>query len=188
MADGRRRGDRRRRSSRHCTTRSPRSGAEIAVGELPPAWGDPTAVEQVFANLIGNALQYLDPARPGRIEMGSIDSPPSGTIADGCEVYCVRDNGLGIPAGLSPAHVHRLQPASRGRGPRRRHRAGPGAADGRAARRPDLARVRGRGRHHFLRRPAGHQGPTKLGRNHGAAAFPRSGHKRRSSAMAPNRS
>ena len=36
-------------------------GAKVAVGELPPAWGDPTALEQVFANLIGNAVQYLDP-------------------------------------------------------------------------------------------------------------------------------
>ncbi len=30
--------------------------AEIDVGELPPAWGDPTAVEQIFANLISNAV------------------------------------------------------------------------------------------------------------------------------------
>ena len=40
-------------------------GAEVAVGELPPAWGDPTALEQVFANLIGNAVQYLDPDAAG---------------------------------------------------------------------------------------------------------------------------
>ena len=40
-------------------------GAEVDVGELPPAWGDPTALEQVFANLIGNAVQYLDPAPAG---------------------------------------------------------------------------------------------------------------------------
>ncbi|OWK42989.1 Phytochrome, two-component sensor histidine kinase [Fimbriiglobus ruber] len=50
-------------------------GAEVAVGPLPPAWGDATAVEQVFANLIGNALNYLDPVRPGRIEVGVVPSP-----------------------------------------------------------------------------------------------------------------
>ena len=47
-------------------------GAVVRVGDLPPAWGDRTAVEQVFANLVGNALTYLDPARPGRIEVGCL--------------------------------------------------------------------------------------------------------------------
>ena len=46
-------------------------GARVVVGELPPAWGDPTAIEQIFANLVGNALNYLDPSRPGHIEVGS---------------------------------------------------------------------------------------------------------------------
>jgi signal transduction histidine kinase len=70
--------------------------AEVALGDLPPAWGDPTAVEQIFANLIGNAVQYLDPARPGRIEVGSTDG--SGLDQPvGLRVYYVQDNGLGIP-------------------------------------------------------------------------------------------
>ena len=30
-------------------------GAAVTVSDLPPIWGDPGAVEQVFANLIGNA-------------------------------------------------------------------------------------------------------------------------------------
>jgi PAS domain S-box-containing protein len=38
--------------------------AQIIVNELPEAWGDP------LANLIGNALNYLDPSRPGRVEVG----------------------------------------------------------------------------------------------------------------------
>jgi signal transduction histidine kinase len=70
--------------------------AELSVGELPPAWGDPTAVEQVFANLISNAVHYLDGAKSGRIEVGSTGSPPSGTMA-GFHIYYVKDNGLGIP-------------------------------------------------------------------------------------------
>ena len=44
------------------------------VRSLPKAWGDPTAVEQIFANLLDNAVSYVDPARPGRIEVG--DGPP----------------------------------------------------------------------------------------------------------------
>jgi signal transduction histidine kinase len=70
--------------------------AELVVGELPPAWGDPTAVEQIFANLIANAVHYLDGARSARIEVGSTGSPPSGTMS-GFHVYYVKDNGLGIP-------------------------------------------------------------------------------------------
>jgi PAS domain S-box-containing protein len=72
--------------------------AEIIVGDVPPAWGDPTAVEQVFANLVGNALNYLDPARPGRVEIGG--APEGG----GKVTYFVRDNGLGVPA----AHLPKL--------------------------------------------------------------------------------
>jgi PAS domain S-box-containing protein len=53
-------------------------GTEITVRELPPAWGDPTAIEQLFANLIGNALNYLDPQRPGRIEVGCVDAEGAG--------------------------------------------------------------------------------------------------------------
>jgi signal transduction histidine kinase len=71
-------------------------GAQVAVGALPPAWGDPTALEQVFANLIGNAVQYLDPDRPGRIEIEG-DEPEGAGLPTGLRVYRVRDNGLGIP-------------------------------------------------------------------------------------------
>jgi PAS domain S-box-containing protein len=68
-------------------------GAIVTVGALPPARGDRTAIEQVFGNLIGNALTYLDPARPGIIEVGALEA------ADGTRTYFVRDNGLGIAEG-----------------------------------------------------------------------------------------
>ena len=70
--------------------------AEVVVGAMPPALGDPTAVEQIFANLIGNAVAYLDPARPGRVEVGALDSA-SGAVPAGQRTYYVKDNGLGIP-------------------------------------------------------------------------------------------
>ncbi len=73
--------------------------AAVTVGELPPARADRTAVEQIFANLIGNSLNYLDPERPGRIEVGSAPATSPGFVT-----YFVRDNGLGIPA----AHVSKL--------------------------------------------------------------------------------
>lgn len=70
--------------------------AEVVVGAMPPALGDPTAVEQIFANLIGNAVAYLDPARPGRVEVGALDSA-AGAVPSGLQTYYVKDNGLGIP-------------------------------------------------------------------------------------------
>jgi signal transduction histidine kinase len=75
-------------------------GAEITIGDLPPAWGDPSAVEQVLANLVQNALHYLDPARPGRIEIGWNDAVEGS--ARGFTTYYVQDNGLGIPAAYLP--------------------------------------------------------------------------------------
>ena len=73
-------------------------GARVVVGELPPAWGDPTAIEQIFANLVSNALNYLDPARPGVIEVGSQEDRQN----DDKRIYYVKDNGLGIDADHLP--------------------------------------------------------------------------------------
>lgn len=78
-------------------------GAEIRIGALPRVWGDPTAVEQVLANLVGNAVNYLDPSRPGRIviEDAGRRTPPGPHRETGgwpTAVFCVRDNGMGIPA------------------------------------------------------------------------------------------
>jgi signal transduction histidine kinase len=73
--------------------------ATVRVKNLQSAWGDPTAIEQIFANLIGNALNYLDRERPGIIEVGS----EGGALGDGTDdqsalrTYYVKDNGLGIP-------------------------------------------------------------------------------------------
>jgi signal transduction histidine kinase len=75
------------------------AGAQVAVHELPAAWGDPTAIEQVFANLIGNAVNYLSPERPGRIEIGAIAAPPG---VQSLRIFYVKDNGLGIPLNELP--------------------------------------------------------------------------------------
>ena len=73
-------------------------GATIVVGELPPSYVDASAVEQVFGNFINNAIAYLDPSRPGHIEVGSVAAKP-GEVG---VTYFVRDNGLGIAAHLLP--------------------------------------------------------------------------------------
>ncbi|HSI13168.1 MAG TPA: CHASE3 domain-containing protein [Chthoniobacter sp.] len=74
--------------------------AEVIVADLPPVWADPTAVEQIFANLIGNAVNYLDPARPGRVEIGSMAREVEGV--DKPQTYFVKDNGLGIAESYLP--------------------------------------------------------------------------------------
>ncbi len=71
-----------------------RQKATVSVGALPPCWADPRAIDQIFANLIGNAVTYLDPARPGVIEVGCL---AESAAAPGMPVYFVKDNGLGIP-------------------------------------------------------------------------------------------
>ena len=76
-------------------------GATVVIHPgLPAAYGDPTAVEQIFGNLVGNAVNYLDPKRPGHIEVGCLESGDG----DGLNTYFVRDNGLGIAS----AHLGRM--------------------------------------------------------------------------------
>jgi len=72
--------------------------AIVTAQKLPPVYGDPNAIEQIFANLIGNAVKYLDPARPGQIEVSVIwdqSTPEEFTFA-------VRDNGRGFSERFLP--------------------------------------------------------------------------------------
>jgi signal transduction histidine kinase len=64
--------------------------AEITVGDLPELENDRLSMEQIMGNLIDNAVKYLDPKRPGRIEVRGRDVP------GGWVEYEVVDNGRGI--------------------------------------------------------------------------------------------
>jgi PAS domain S-box-containing protein len=63
---------------------------KVSVGSLPTVVADRISMEQIMSNLLSNAVLYLDPSRPGEIEI----------IAehDGDETtsFHVRDNGRGI--------------------------------------------------------------------------------------------
>ncbi len=106
--------------------------AEVTVGPLPPAQADPTAVEQIFANLIGNAVHYLDPSRPGRVEVGALP-PGAGGAAGIADLFC-QGQRTGHPRSVSVAGLPRLPAPARRRGPGRGNRIGPCLSHDRAPR------------------------------------------------------
>jgi len=69
--------------------RASEQGATITVADLPPIMSDALALEQVFSNLVDNALKYGRQGEPGRIEITGRATPTQVT-------YEVRDNGRGI--------------------------------------------------------------------------------------------
>jgi len=81
-------------------------GATVDLGTLPGCLGDSSQINQIFSNILDNALKYLDETRPGMIHIYA-------KIENGQSIYCVEDNGVGI----APEHqnkvfeiFHRLEP------------------------------------------------------------------------------
>jgi len=63
----------------------------VELGNLPVINNDRIVLEQIMGNLIGNAIKYLDPNRPGKLSIQS-------ETADNGITISVTDNGRGIDA------------------------------------------------------------------------------------------
>jgi signal transduction histidine kinase len=64
-------------------------GVRVTVHDVPTVVADRVSFEQIIANLLDNAVKYLDPERRGIIEIGGSET------ADEI-VFYVKDNGRGI--------------------------------------------------------------------------------------------
>ncbi len=131
----------------------PATGAkpvDLRLGSMPRARGDQSLFEQVWTNLVSNAIKFSSKKDQPVIEIGGIS-------AERENVYFVRDNGAGFDAayrerlfGVFQRLHHDHEFPGTGVGPRAR------AQDRDAPRRPDLGRGRARSRRDFpLYRPQG---------------------------------
>jgi signal transduction histidine kinase len=74
-----------------CQFQLKEAGAAVTTGELPPCRADAKLVNQVFSNLIDNAIKYRHPDRGLTIDI-------AGQRIRNVVEYTVADNGIGIPA------------------------------------------------------------------------------------------
>ncbi|TPG41318.1 histidine kinase [Sphingomonas koreensis] len=66
-----------------------RDATLLVTHPLPEIVSDRLAIDQIFSNLIENAVKYLQPGRPGRIEV-------RGHKQQGRAIFEIEDNGRGI--------------------------------------------------------------------------------------------
>jgi light-regulated signal transduction histidine kinase (bacteriophytochrome) len=71
--------------------------ARIFVADLPDCQADPVLLQQVFTNLISNALKYSRQRSPAVVEIGARNQ-------NGQTVYFIKDNG----AGFEMEYAHKL--------------------------------------------------------------------------------
>lgn len=65
------------------------AGAQVRIGNLPDCYGDETLLNQLFSNILGNALKYRDPCRTLQIEIAGKEEYRR-------THYTIQDTGIGI--------------------------------------------------------------------------------------------
>ena len=73
------------------------SRLDFKVSALPNALCDRNLMQQVWVNLISNAIKYTAPREKGIIQI-------NGSVADGFCTYAIRDNGVGF----NPQYTEKL--------------------------------------------------------------------------------
>ena len=68
---------------------TPERDLQLNIGELPPAMGDPSLIEQVMVNLLANAIKFTSSRKTAVIEVG-------GRTERKETIYYVKDNGVGF--------------------------------------------------------------------------------------------
>ena len=88
------------------------AGGTMTVQPLPPVVSDRLALEQVFGNLVGNAVKYLTPGVPPVIVVAAEER--------GADIeYTVSDNGRGVRPARSRADIRPVSPRRQARQARR---------------------------------------------------------------------
>ena len=75
------------------------SGAVVTHDPLPTLMADPLQLEQLFQNLLGNAIKFRGEASPGVHVSAELSHPPPAEVGSRPPaewVFSVRDNGIGI--------------------------------------------------------------------------------------------
>ena len=73
----------------HGQSHTPTQAARIILGEIPAAWGDRAMLQQVWINLLSNALKYSSKAPAPQVHI-------SGRREGDEIIYAVTDNGVGF--------------------------------------------------------------------------------------------